>query len=77
MIVTAHPNYVDIVHFGAHTPYNFVISQVAVGKRPLHIEGRSFIINTFPCASLGNVGFHRIQDPPFWVITIQIGRAHV
>ena len=39
-------------------------------KRPLHIEGRSFLINTFPCASLGDVGFHGMQDPPFWVTTI-------
>ena len=31
---------------------------------PLHIEGRSFLINTFPCASLGDVGFHGMQDPP-------------
>ena len=26
----------------------------------------SLLINTFPCASLGDVEFHGMQDPPFW-----------
>ena len=30
---------------------------------PLHIEGSSLLINTSPCASLGDVGFHELQDP--------------
>ena len=42
---------------------------------PLHIEGRSFLINTFPCASLGDVGFHGMQDLPFWVIVLQCVEA--
>ena len=46
------------------------------GKRPLHIEGRSFLINTFSCASLGDVGFHGMQDPSFWVTTIHPHYEH-
>ena len=38
------------------------------GKMPLHIEGRSFFINTSPCTSLGDVGFHKMQDPPFGLL---------
>ena len=56
----------------SHTPHGFVLPQSTQqwGKRPLPIEGRSFLINTFPCASLGDVGFHGMQDPHFWVTTI-------
>ena len=38
---------------------------------PLHIKGRSFLISTFSCTCLGNVGFHEMQDPPppLWVTT--------
>ena len=32
-------------------------------KRPLHIKERSLLINTSPYASLGDVGFHGLQDP--------------
>ena len=62
-----HTSYVDIVCFGAHTPHNFVLSQNTQqwGKMYLHIKGRSFLINAFSCASLGDVGFHGMQDPPF------------
>uniref|UniRef100_A0A7N2LM10 Copine C-terminal domain-containing protein n=1 Tax=Quercus lobata TaxID=97700 RepID=A0A7N2LM10_QUELO len=35
---------------------------VALGKRPLHIKGKSFLISTSPCASLSDVGFHGLQD---------------
>ena len=30
---------------------------------PLYIKGRSFLINTFPYVSLGDVGFHEMQYP--------------
>ena len=30
---------------------------------PLHIEGSSLLISTSPCAFLGDVGFHELQDP--------------
>ena len=30
---------------------------------PLHIKGRPLLISTSPCASLGDVGFHELQDP--------------
>ena len=52
---------------GSHTPHGFILPQSTQqwGKRPLHIEGRSFLINTFSCASLDDVGFHGMQDPPF------------
>ena len=71
-VVSSPPfgNYVDIIRFGAHTPHGFVLPQVALGKRPLHIEGKSFLINTFSCAFLGDVGFHEMLDPSFWVTTI-------
>ena len=63
---------------GPHTPHGFVLPQNTQqwGKRPLHIEGRSFLINTFSCASLGNVGFHGMQDPSFWVTTIHPPYGH-
>ena len=48
----------------------------AVGKRSLHSEGKSFLINTFPCGSLGDVGFHRMLDPSFWVTTIHPPYGH-
>ena len=50
-----------------HAPHGFVLPQSTqqLGKRILHIERRSFLINTFPCASLGNIGFYGMQDPPF------------
>ena len=50
---------------GPHTPHGFVLLQSTQQwrKRPLHIRGKSFFISTFPCASLGNVGFHGLQDP--------------
>ena len=52
---------------GSHTPHGFVLPQSTQqwGKRPLHIKVRSFLINTFPCASLSDVGFHGMQDPLF------------
>ena len=61
------PNCVDIVHFRAHAPHDFILTQSTQqwGKRPLHIKGRSFPINTFSYASLDDVGFHGMQDPPF------------
>ena len=40
-------------------------------------EGRSFLINTFSCASLGDVGFYGMQDPPFWVTTIHPPYGHM
>ena len=46
-----------------HTPHGFVLPQVALGKRPLHIEGSPLLISTSPCTSLGDVGFHELQDP--------------
>ena len=55
------------VDFSSYTPHGFVFPQSTQqwGKRPLHIEERSFLINTFPYSSLGDVGFHGMQDPPF------------
>jgi len=52
---------------GPHTPHGFVLPQSIQqwGKRPLHIEGRLFLINTFSCASLGDMEFHEMQDDPF------------
>ena len=41
----------------------------AVGEKAFDIKGKSFLINTFSCASLGDVGFHGMQDHPFWVTT--------
>ena len=52
------------------SPHGFVLPQVALGKRPLHIKGGSSLTNTFSCAFLGDVGFHGMQDPPFWVTTL-------
>ena len=71
-LLTCHPNCVDIVHFGAHTSHSFVLPQNTQqwGKRPLHIKGKSFLINTFSGASLDDVGFYEMQDLPFWVTTI-------
>ena len=40
-------------------------------KRSLHIKRRSLLISTSLCASLGNVGFHGLQDPPFRINTFQ------
>ena len=56
---------VDIVCFGANTPHGFVLPQSTQqwGKRPLHIQGSPLLIMTSPCASLGDVGFHELQDP--------------
>ena len=73
------PNCVDIVRFEAHTPHGFVLPQSTQQwtKRPLHIKGRSFLINTFSCASLGDVGFYGMQDPPFWVTTIHPPYEHM
>ena len=52
----------------SHDPsHDFILSQSTQqwGKRPLHNEGRSFLINTFSCVSLSDVGFHGLQDPFF------------
>ena len=46
-------------------------------KRPLHIKGRSFLISTFSCASLGNIGFHGMQDPLFGSLQSTPLWAHV
>ena len=60
------PNWGDIVHFRAHAPHGFVLPQSTQqwGKMPLHIKGRSFPINTFPCASLGDVDSMECKTPP-------------
>ena len=66
--VTTRPIYVDIVRFGAHTPHNFVSRLKAHNsgwKMTLHLKGKSLVINTFPCASLRDVGFYRLQGSPF------------
>ena len=47
------------------TPHGFVFLQSTQqwGKRPLHIKEKSLFISTSPYASLGDVGFHGLQDP--------------
>ena len=63
---------VDIIRFGVSYPLRFCSPpkhRVLGEKASLHIKGRSFLINTFSCASLGDVGFHGMQDPSFWVTT--------
>ena len=42
----------------------------------LHIKGRSLLISTFPRASLDNVGFHGLQDPPLGHYNPPPLRAH-
>ena len=44
-------------------PQGFVLPQVTLEKRPHTQQGRAFLISTFPYASLGDVGFHEMQDP--------------
>ena len=64
--------------WGIIPPHGFVLPQSTQqwGKRPLHIKRRSLLISTSPCASLGDVGFHGMQDPPFCVTTIHPPYRH-
>ena len=39
-----------------------------MGKRSLHAKGRSLLISTYPCAFLGDVGFHGLQDSTFGIL---------
>ena len=52
---------------GPHTFHDFVLPQSTQQgrKRPLHIKGRSLLTSTSPYASLSDVEFHGMQDPPF------------
>ena len=76
--VMTSPHLVDIVRFGVSylSQFYFPLKHVAMGKMPLHIKGRSFLINTFPCTSLGDVGFHGMQDFLFGSLQSTPLRAH-
>ena len=66
-VTTPPPPVYILSALGSHIPHGFILLQSTQqwGKRPLHIKGRSLLISTSPYASVGDVGLHGMQDPPF------------